>query len=149
MNQNLFKINIKTSGQGLINITKEINNWLKEINISCGIICISVSHTSCSLTVNENADPDVLNDLCSFFQALVPYNEYTSNDGNKRLYKYRHSQEGIDDMPAHIKTALTNTSISLSFNNGELLLGQWQSVYIWEHRLEPMNREIILNAIGS
>ena len=139
MKQKFFELRLKTNGQKLYNFTDETINWIKENSFNNGILNLSIQHTSASLIVQENADPDVQTDLINYFDKLVPMN-------NKL---YIHTTEGKDDMPAHIKSALTNNQISLSIKDTELLLGTWQGLYLFEHRLEPQNRTIIHHFIGE
>ena len=147
MEQTLSSIRIITNGEGFTDITPSINNWITEECISTGIINIATKHTSCSLIINENADPNVLNDLQAYLKALVPEESFCYLNNQEEKYTYRHSQEGVDDMPAHIKTALTSSSISLSVKSGKLDLGTWQAIYLWEHRYQEHSREICLHAI--
>ena len=149
MDQFLSEISFSTKGEGFTNITPYINKWINENKIIKGILIISINHTSCSLTINENADPDVLKDLSAYMKSIVPEEEVTSISGNGEKYKYLHSQEGIDDMPAHIRTTLTCCNLSLSINNSQLQLGIWQAIYLWEHRYSTNLRKIILHAIGE
>ena len=130
MRQDFFNLEIETSGQKLYQFTDRTQNWIKENNFNNGIINLSIQHTSASLIIQENADPDVQTDLINYFDKLVPMN-------NKL---YTHTTEGKDDMPAHIKSALTNNQISLSVKNNLLLLGTWQGIYLFEHRIDPQNR---------
>ena len=139
MRQDFFNLEIETSGQKLYQFTDRTQNWIKENNFNNGIINLSIQHTSASLIVQENADPDVQTDLINYFDKLVPM--------NNKLYK--HTTEGKDDMPAHIKSALTNNQISLSVKNSLLLLGTWQGIYLFEHRIDPQNRSIIHHYIGD
>jgi secondary thiamine-phosphate synthase enzyme len=139
MRQDFFNLEIETSGQKLYQFTDKTQNWIKENNFNNGIINLSIQHTSASLIVQENADPDVQTDLINYFDKLVPM--------NNKLYK--HTTEGKDDMPAHIKSALTNNQISLSVKNSLLLLGTWQGIYLFEHRIDPQNRSIIHHYIGD
>ena len=139
MKQKFFELRLKTNGQKLYNFTDQTINWIKENSFNDGILNLSIQHTSASLIVQENADPDVQTDLLNYFDKLVPMN-------NKL---YIHTTEGKDDMPAHIKSALTNNQISLSIKDTELLLGTWQGLYLFEHRLEPQNRTIIHHFIGE
>ena len=104
---------------------------------------------SCSLTINENADPNVLEDLSKYIESIVPYNSYKALNIESKRISYDHYQEGEDDMPAHIKTALTNNSLSLSFQNQKLILGIWQAIYLWEHRYERKERLVNIHAIGN
>ena len=139
MKQEFFNLKIKTNGQKLYEFTKNTLEWIKKLNLNNGILNLSIQHTSASLIVQENADPDVKNDLINYFDKLVPMN-------NKL---YTHTTEGEDDMPAHIKSAITNNQISLSIKNKELLLGTWQGLYLFEHRLESHTRNIIHHFIGD
>ena len=139
MRQDFFNLEIETSGQKLYQFTDRTQNWIKENNFNNGIINLSIQHTSASLIIQENADPDVQTDLINYFDKLVPM--------NNKLYK--HTTEGKDDMPAHIKSALTNNQISLSVKNSLLLLGTWQGIYLFEHRIDPQNRSIIHHYIGD
>ena len=139
MRQEFFNLKIKTSGQKLYEFTEKTYNWIKESNFNNGIINLSIQHTSASLVIQENADPDVQIDLINYFDKLAPMD-------NKL---YIHTTEGKDDMPAHIKSALTNNQISLSVRNTELLLGTWQGLYLFEHRINPQNRLIIHHFIGD
>ena len=149
MEQIFSKLKFKTNGEGLTDITNDLNLFIQRNNFSSGIFNITSLHTSCSLTINENADPNVLKDLKKFMQSIVPYNCYSSLSKNKEEIYYDHFQEGEDDMPAHIKTALTNTNLSLSFKEGEIILGTWQAIYLWEHRFSPKERSISLHIIGE
>ena len=139
MRQVFFNLEIETSGQKLYQFTDRTQHWIKENNLNNGIINLSIQHTSASLIIQENADPDVQTDLINYFDKLVPMN-------NKL---YTHTTEGKDDMPAHIKSALTNNQISLSIKNSSLLLGTWQGIYLFEHRIDPQNRMIVHHFIGE
>ena len=134
---NNFKIN--TSGQKLYEFTDQTINWIKTNKVKNGILNLSIQHTSASLIIQENADPDVQTDLINYFNKLAPM--------DNKLYV--HTTEGKDDMPAHIKSSLTNNQISLSVENGELLLGTWQGIYLFEHRLKPQTRNIIHHFFGE
>ena len=149
MNQKLSEITIKTSGSGFVDITSLINEWIVNSDISQGILVITCKHTSCSLIINENADNRVLEDLSSYMAALVPEVEFHSLSRDRAGFKYKHADEGIDDMPAHIHTTLTCSSLSLSISSGKLLLGVWQAIYLWEHRYRSNLRQISLHAMGS
>ena len=138
MHQLFHKISIKTEGQDLYNFTPQIVNWVDDEKLNNGILNINILHTSASLMIQENADPDVLKDMKNFFDKLVPMNK-----------SYIHSTEGKDDMPAHIKSALTNNHLSLSVKNKELILGTWQGLYLFEHRLEKHTRTLNLHFIGE
>ena len=139
MKQAFFNLEINTHGQKLYEFTNETIEWIKKNSFNNGIINLNIQHTSASLIVQENADPDVQTDLINYFNKLVPM--------NNKLYV--HTTEGKDDMPAHIKSALTNNQISLSIKNNELLLGTWQGLYLFEHRIETQNRTIIHHFIGE
>ena len=139
MKQEFFNLEVKTSGQKLYEFTDQTINWIKKNNFNNGIANLSIQHTSASLIVQENADPDVQTDLINYFDKLAPMD-------NKL---YIHTTEGKDDMPAHIKSALTNNQISLSVKNTELLLGTWQGLYLFEHRINTQNRIIIHHFIGD
>ena len=149
MEQIFSELKFITDGEGLINITHDIDAFIKKNNFNSGILNLTSLHTSCSLTRNENADPNVLKDLKKYMQALVPYDSYSSLSKNKDENYYQHNQEGSDDMPAHIKTSLTNTSLSLSFKNGAITLGTWQAIYLWEHRFHKKERSINVHIIGE
>ena len=138
--QQLFKeIKIKTEGQGFYNFTESTLDWVGKQKIQNGILNINILHTSASLVIQENADPDVLSDLKNFFHKLVPM--------DSKLYK--HTTEGKDDMPAHIKSALTNSQLTLSLKNKKLTLGTWQGLYLFEHRLENQTRILSHHLIGD
>ena len=139
MRQDFFNLKLNTNGQSLYEFTNQINKWIKDNEFNNGIINISIQHTSASLIIQENADPDVQTDLVNFFNKLVPMDDSL----------YTHTSEGNDDMPAHIKSALTNNQISLSVKNNELILGTWQGLYLFEHRIEKQNRLIVLHYLGD
>ena len=139
MRQEFFNLEMNTNGQNLYEFTNQTNKWIKDNEFNNGIINISIQHTSASLIIQENADPDVQIDLLNFFNKLVPMDNSL----------YVHTTEGIDDMPAHIKSTLTNNQISLSVKNTELLLGTWQGLYLFEHRIEKQNRLIVLHYLGD
>ena len=139
MRQDFYNLQINTNGQQLYEFTDQTINWIEKSNFKNGILNLSIQHTSASIIIQENADPDVQKDLINYFDKLVPMN-------NKL---YIHTTEGKDDMPAHIKSALTNNQISLSVKNKELLLGTWQGIYLFEHRLNPQTRTIIHHFIGE
>ena len=139
MKQEFYNFEIITNGQKLYEFTDETIEWIKKNNFKKGIINLSILHTSASLIVQENADPDVQTDLINYFNKLAPM--------NNKLYV--HTTEGKDDMPAHIKSALTNNQISLSIKNNDLLIGTWQGLYLFEHRLEQQKRIIIHHFIGE
>ena len=139
MRQEFFNLEMNTNGQNLYEFTNQTNKWIKDNEFNNGIINISIQHTSASLIIQENADPDVQIDLLNFFNKLVPMDNSL----------YVHTTEGIDDMPAHIKSVLTNNQISLSVKNTELLLGTWQGLYLFEHRIEKQSRLIVLHYLGD
>jgi len=139
MKQVFSEITMETKGQGLYNFTSKTLNWLNKQKINNGILNINILHTSASLVIQENADPDVLHDLKFFFDKLVPM--------DNKLYK--HTTEGRDDMPAHIKSALTNNQITLSIKDKKLILGTWQGLYLFEHRLEKNTRILSHHLIGN
>ena len=149
MEQIFSKIKFKTNGEGLTDITYDLNLFIQKSNFHSGVLNLTLLHTSCSLTINENADPNVLKDLKMFMKSIVPYNCYNSLSEDKEKIYYEHFQEGKDDMPAHIKTALTNTNLSLSFKEGEIILGTWQAIYLWEHRFTKKKRIISVHIIGE
>ena len=139
MKQEFYNFQISTNGQNLYEFTNDTIQWISQNNFKNGILNLSIQHTSASLIVQENADPDVKTDLLNYFDKLAPMD-------NKL---YIHTTEGKDDMPAHIKSALTNNQISLSIKGSKLLLGTWQGLYLFEHRLEKQNRTIIHHFIGE
>ena len=139
MQQVFEKIKINTGGQGFYNFTENTLNWIDKQKIRNGILNINILHTSASLVIQENADSDVLYDLKNFFHKLVPMDQ--------KLYK--HNTEGKDDMPAHIKSALTNNQLTLSLKNKKLILGTWQGLYLFEHRLENQIRILSHHLIGD
>ena len=149
MEQIFSKLEFSTHGEGFIDITHELNFYIEKNNFHSGIINLTSLHTSCSLTVNENADPNVLRDLKKYMQSIVPYDSYLTLTKKREEVFYKHYQEGSDDMPAHIKTSLTNTCLSLSFQDGKLILGRWQAVYLWEHRFDHKERIINIHIIGE
>jgi len=139
MKQLFHEININTKGQGLYDFTSKTISWLNKQEIKNGILNINILHTSASLVIQENADPDVLHDIKIFFHKLVPM--------DNKLYK--HTTEGKDDMPAHIKSALTNNQLTLSIKNKKLMLGTWQGLYLFEHRLEQHTRTLSHHLFGE
>ena len=139
MKQATHEISVKTRGRGLVNINDEIISWVHAQGMTTGLLTVFIRHTSASLVVQENADPDVLRDLSAFLDRLVP-------DGDPQ---YRHSSEGDDDMPAHIRSALTQTQISVPLVKGRLTLGTWQDIYLFEHRTAPYRRQVVLHLSGE
>ena len=139
MKQEFFELKINTNGQNLYDFTNQLKDWIKKNEFKNGILNLSIQHTSASLIVQENADPDVQTDLVNYYNKLVPMNESL----------YTHTTEGLDDMPAHIKSSLTNNQITLSIKDGLLMLGTWQGLYLFEHRLAPQSRKIIFHYLGD
>ena len=139
MKQEFYNLQINTTGQKLYEFTNQTDEWIKKNSFKEGILNLSIQHTSASLIVQENADPDVQTDLINYFNNLAPMNDKL----------YIHNAEGKDDMPAHIKSALTNNQISLSIKNGELFLGTWQGIYLFEHRLNTHTRTVIHHFLGD
>ena len=139
MKQEFFEFKINTNGQNLYDFTNQLNDWIKKKEFKNGILNLSIQHTSASLIVQENADPDVQADLISYFNKLVPMDSSL----------YTHTVEGKDDMPAHIKSSLTNNQISLSVRDGDIVLGTWQGLYLFEHRLERQSRKIVFHFLGD
>ena len=139
MKQIFHEVIIKTKGSGLYDFTSQVHDFVNKNKLTNGILNINILHTSASLTIQENADPDVLYDLNNFFKKLVPM--------DNKLYK--HTTEGKDDMPAHIKSALTNSHLTLSVKNSRIILGTWQGLYLFEHRLENQTRKISYHFIGQ
>ncbi|MDC3145716.1 secondary thiamine-phosphate synthase enzyme YjbQ [Candidatus Pelagibacter sp.] len=139
MKQEFFNLQVNTNGQKLYEFTNETINWISKNNFKNGMLNLSIQHTSASLIVQENADPDVQTDLINYFDKLAPM--------DNKLYV--HTTEGKDDMPAHIKSALTSNQISLSIKDSQLLLGTWQGLYLFEHRLAQQKRKIIHHFLGD
>jgi secondary thiamine-phosphate synthase enzyme len=139
MKQEFYNLVLQTNGQKLYEFTDITLSWIKKNNFKNGMINLSIQHTSASLIIQENADPDVQADLIKYFDKLAPMNTLL----------YSHITEGKDDMPAHIKSALTNNQISLSLKDQELLLGTWQGIFLFEHRIEAQRRTIIHHFIGE
>ena len=139
MKKEFFNLQITTNVKKLYEFTGQTINWIQRNNFRNGILNLSIQHTSASLIVQENADPDVQTDLINYFNKLVPMDENL----------YIHSTEGKDDMPAHIKSSLTNNQITLSIKKRELVLGTWQGLYLFEHRLDPQSRKILIHFLGN
>jgi secondary thiamine-phosphate synthase enzyme len=133
------ELKIPTRGKGLYEITREVRKWAAAQQIQNGLVTVFIQHTSASLTIQENADPDVRRDLSEFFERLVPENTPW----------FRHTTEGSDDMPSHIRAALTSTQLSISVRNRDVALGTWQGIYVFEHRSEPQLRYLLLHVIGE
>jgi secondary thiamine-phosphate synthase enzyme len=139
MRQALHTLHIQTNGKGLVEISAEVSDWLSAQKISTGLLTIFCRHTSASLLIQENADPDVQTDLESFFERIAP-------EDSRR---YVHQTEGSDDMPAHIRAALSQTQIAIPVASGRLVLGTWQGIYLFEHRRRPHRREVVLHLLGE
>ena len=139
MRQSSGTISVATRGKGLYEFTGQVEEWVAGQAIETGLLTLFLQHTSASLTVQENADPDVIADLNDFFERLVPENDR----------RYRHTSEGSDDMPAHIRAALTMTQLSIPVRAGRPALGTWQGIYIFEHRARPHRRSVLLHLIGG
>ena len=139
LRQHSTTLEIETGGRGLVEVTREVARWVHGCRIESGLLTLFVRHTSASLLVQENADPQVRADLERFFARLVP-------DGDPL---FRHTDEGPDDMPAHVRSALTAVQLSVPLQGGRLALGTWQGIYLWEHRRRPHRREILLHLIGD
>jgi secondary thiamine-phosphate synthase enzyme len=137
--QSFEELSIKTNGNKLIKITEKVLDFAKRSHVSNGILNISILHTSASLIIQENADDDVQKDLLNFYDKLVPMDNSL----------YIHNTEGEDDMPAHIKSSLTNSNLTLSIKNSKLILGTWQGIYLFEHRVEQQLRKIFLHILGE
>lgn len=139
MKQASHRLTVATAGPGLYDVTAELAAWVASQAIAEGLLTVFIQHTSASLTVQENADPDVLTDLGDFFRRLVPEDSQ----------RYRHITEGPDDMPSHIRAALTLTQISVPVHGGRLALGTWQAVYVFEHRAGRFQRRVALHLLGE
>ncbi|OUJ13111.1 secondary thiamine-phosphate synthase enzyme YjbQ [Acetobacter sp. DsW_063] len=139
MRQHLYRLTVDTRGKGLTPITRTIADWVGQSGVDVGLLTLWCRHTSCSLTVQENADPTVRHDIGRFFERLVP----------EEHGRYVHDDEGPDDMPAHLRTMLTDTSMSIPVAEGRPVLGTWQGLYLFEHRASPHRREIVLHLLGE
>ena len=139
LRQAFHELTIATRGRGLYDFTAEVERWIAREKFKAGLVTLHLKHTSASLVIQENADPDVRKDLENFFKRLVP-------DGDPL---FSHTCEGADDMPAHIRTALTTVNLSLPLQQGRLGLGTWQGIYLWEHRHAPHSRRVALHFIGE
>jgi secondary thiamine-phosphate synthase enzyme len=137
------ELRVATRGKGFYDITRDIRKWVAAQAIQNGLLTVFIRHTSASLTIQENADPDVRRDLGEFFERLAP------EDTPQSPQRYRHTTEGPDDMPAHIRAALTSTSISIPVQGGAIGLGTWQAIYVFEHRSDPEVRHILLHILGD
>ena len=147
--QSLTQLEIPTKGKGFTRLNERIESWLASKDIERGVLHLTCLHTSCSLTINENADPRVLKDLAAWMEAVVPQDGKGPADAQGQRRRYLHDDEGDDDMPAHIRTALTSQTMTLSVQNGRLLLGIWQAVYLWEHRQLGSTRRVACHLIGE
>jgi secondary thiamine-phosphate synthase enzyme len=139
MTQTTTVVQVSTRGKGLHEFTSEVERWVAASGLATGLLTLFIQHTSASLTIQENADPDVIVDLNDFFGRIAPE--------DNRLY--RHTSEGVDDMPAHIRTALTATQLSVPVVGGHLALGTWQGIYVFEHRARPHRRRVVLHLLGE
>jgi len=139
MRQEFFNFEMNTNGQKLYEFTEQAIDWVKKNNFKNGILNLNIQHTSASLIIQENADPDVQSDLINYFNKLAPMDNSL----------YTHTTEGKDDMPAHIKSSLTNNQITLSIKKGKLVLGTWQGLYLFEHRLANQSRKIMFHFLGD
>ena len=138
MRQITHTLNTDTNGPGLYEITAPVMNWCQKQGVQDGLLTLFIQHTSASLTIQENADPDVCRDLQDFFSRIAP------TDG-----PYRHSAEGPDDMPAHIKTALTQIHLAIPLHKGRFVLGTWQGIYVFEHRQHRQRRRVVMHLLGD
>jgi secondary thiamine-phosphate synthase enzyme len=139
MRQVQHEISVNTRGQGLVEVTREVADFVGASGMETGLLTVFVRHTSASLIIQENADPDVQRDLLAFFRRLVP-------EGDPL---YIHTAEGPDDMPAHVKAALTATALAVPVSGGRPVLGTWQGIYLFEHRAAPHRRRIVLHLLGN
>jgi len=132
-------LTISTPGKGLYPFTRDAQDWLVKQGVSGGLLTVFIQHTSCSLVIQENADPDVTLDLRDFFERLVP----------EQGEDFRHTAEGLDDITSHIRSTLTQTSVSIPVVDGRMMLGTWQGLYVFEHRSHPHRRQVILHLMGE
>ena len=139
MKQFTHQLHVATHGKGLYDFTREIESWLRDKQTQTGLLTVFCQHTSASLVIQENADPDVVADLAGFFTRLVP----------EETRLYRHTAEGPDDMTSHIRSALTQTQLSIPIHKGKLALGTWQGVYLFEHRVSPHRRSVVLHLLSD
>jgi len=139
LHQTLFRLKVPTRGRGFVDITADVEDRVRQAKVTTGLCTLHLQHTSASLLIQENADPDVRHDFERFFARLVP-------DGDRAFV---HTIEGDDDMPAHIRTALTTVNLSIPVDNGRLCLGTWQGIYLWEHRTRPHGRIVVVHVIGE
>lgn len=139
MRQAQHSLMIQTRGKGLVEFTRQAADWVRAQGIATGLLTVFCRHTSASLLIQENADPDVVTDLESFFERIVPE--------DRTLYV--HQTEGLDDMPAHIRSALTQVHLSIPVSAGRMVLGTWQGLYLFEHRSHPHRRDVVLHLVGE
>ena len=139
MRQAQDTLKIRTNGKGFVDITRQVALWVREQKVNTGLLTVYISHTSASLMIQENADPDVLADIESFFIRVVPEDPSL----------YRHTMEGVDDMPAHIRSILTQPQLCIPLAKGRLALGTWQGIYVCEHRHRPQSRQVLLHLMGE
>jgi len=139
LRQATHEITVPTSGKGFYDVTREVASWVASQKTRTGLLTVFCRHTSASLVIQENADPDVVADLGDFFERLVP----------EDVRQYRHTAEGPDDMTSHIRAALTNTQLSIPVHAGQLALGTWQGIYLFEHRRVPHRRSIVLHLLAE
>jgi secondary thiamine-phosphate synthase enzyme len=139
MRQWMHEFVVGTRGRGFYELTREVAEWVRQIGVRDGLLTLHIQHTSASLLIQENADPEVRRDLERFFARLVP-------DGDAL---FRHTMEGPDDMPAHVRSALTAVYLSIPVRAGRLALGTWQGIYLWEHRLQPHRRTVLAHCVGD
>lgn len=139
MKQAHGELSVSTRGKGLVDITRDVTGWVAGQGIASGLLTVFIRHTSAGLTIQENADPDVLRDMTEFFERLAPENAPW----------FRHTTEGPDDMPAHIRTTLTSVSLSIPVRGGRPALGTWQAIYVFEHRSVPHRRQVLLHLLGE
>ncbi|MEC7897549.1 MAG: secondary thiamine-phosphate synthase enzyme YjbQ [Cyanobacteriota bacterium] len=149
LDQLLTQLEVCTDGPGFTPLNHQLNQLISDAGLGHGVIHLTCLHTSCSLTINENADPRVLKDLAAWMDAVVPQDGSGPTDPDGRRRRYLHDDDGDDDMPAHIRTALTTQTMSLSVVEGRLLLGTWQAIYLWEHRASPHRRRLSCHLIGD
>jgi secondary thiamine-phosphate synthase enzyme len=139
MKQAVHHLTVETNGKGLVSITRPVLSWVADQHIATGLLTMWCRHTSASLTVQENADPSVREDILRYFEALVPEDPR----------RYAHDDEGVDDMPAHLRTMLTATNLTIPVSEGLPVLGTWQGLYLFEHRRQPQRREVVLHLFGE
>jgi secondary thiamine-phosphate synthase enzyme len=139
MKQAIRHVNVETTGRGLFEMTSQLQDWIREQRVETGLLTVFCQHTSASLLIQENADPSVQRDIGAYFERIVPEDPH----------RYEHATEGPDDMPAHLRTALTQVQLAIPVERGQLTLGTWQGVYLFEHRLRPQRRNVVLHLLGE